>query len=108
MRKSYKFRNKLTDIFDQFISQKQAKRKVKQGIKNIEKSELTCFDTFIKTLRKQGSERLRYFKNRLNSGFVERFNNKIKVIKQRCYGIFNIENVFQRLSIDSREYHPSH
>ena len=33
---------------------------------------------------KQGSERLRYFKNRLNSGFVEGFNNKIKGIKRRC------------------------
>jgi hypothetical protein len=46
MKKAYKFRNKLTDIFDQFISEKQAKRKIKQWIKQIEKSELTCFDTF--------------------------------------------------------------
>jgi transposase len=104
MKKAYKFRNKLTDIFDQFISEKQAKRKIKQWIKQIEKSELTCFDTFIKTLRKLWNEILSYFKNRLNSGFVEGFNNKIKVIKRRCYGIFNIENLFQRISIDQRGY----
>lgn len=108
MKKSYKFRNKLTEIFDQFISQKQAKRKIKQWIKNIEKSELTCFDTFIKTLRKLWNEILSYFKNRLNSGFVEGFNNKIKVIKRRCYGIFNIENLFQRISIDLRGYSSTH
>ena len=104
MKKAYQFRNKLSDIFNQFISQKQAKRKIKQWIKNIEKSELTCFDKFIKTLRKQWNEILNYFKNRLNSGFVEGFNNKIKVIKRRCYGIFNIENLFQRISIDLRGY----
>jgi len=104
MKKAYKFRNKLTELFNQSISPKQAKRKIKQWIKNIEKSELTCFDTFIKTLRKLWNEILSYFKNRLNSGFVEGFNNKIKVIKRRCYGIFDIENLFQRISIDLRGY----
>jgi len=107
MKKAYQFRNKLSDIFNQFISQKQAKRKIKQWIKNIEKSELTCFDKFIKTLKKQWNEILSYFKNRLNSGFVEGLNNKIKVIKRRCYGIFNIENLFQRISIDLRGYSTS-
>ena len=43
---------------------------------------------------------LSYFKNRLNSGFVEGLNNRIKVIKRRCYGLFNTENLFQRISID--------
>lgn len=104
LKKAYRFRNKLTDIFNQFITQKQAKRKIKQWIKSIEKSELTCFDTFIKTLRKRWNEILSYFNNRSNSGFVEGFNNKIKVIKRRCYGIFNIENLFQRISIDLRGY----
>jgi hypothetical protein len=33
---------------------------------------------------------LNYFhrKQRKNSGFIEGLNNKIKVIKRRCYGIF--------------------
>lgn len=104
MKKAYKFRNKLTEIFDQNISEKQAKRKIKRWIKNVEKSRLTCFNTFIKTLRKLWDDILSYFKNRLNSGFVEGFNNKIKVIKRRCYGIFNIKNLFQRISIDLRGY----
>jgi transposase len=104
IKKSYNFRNKLTAIFNQFISQKQAKRKIKQWIKNVENSELTCFNTFIKTLKKLWNEILNYFINRLNSGFVEGLNNKIKVIKRRCYGIFNVENLFQRISIDLTGY----
>ena len=105
MKKAYDFRNKLTAIFNQPLSQKQAKRKIKQWIKDIEKSELTCFNTFIKTLRKLWNEILNYFINRLNSGFVEGLNNKIKVIKRRCYGIFSVENLFQRISIDLTGYH---
>ncbi len=100
LKKSYHLQNKLTAIFNQLISQKQAKRKIKQWIKAVEKSELTCFNTFIKTLNKLWDEILNYFINRLNSGFVEGLNNKIKVLKRRCYGIFNTENLFQRISID--------
>ena len=105
IKKSYNFRNKLTAIFNQPLSQKQAKRKINQWIKSVEKSELTCFNTFIKTLRKLWNEILNYFINRLNSGFVEGLNNKIKVIKRRCYGIFSVKNLFQRISIDLAGYH---
>jgi len=104
LKKAYNFQNKLTSIFNQPISQKQAKRKIKQWINAVEKSELTCFNTFIKTLNKLWNEILNYFINRLNSGFVEGLNNKIKVLKRRCYGIFNTENLFQRISIDFAGY----
>lgn len=71
LKKAYSFQNKLTAIFNQSISQKQAKRKIKQWIKNVEKSELICFNTFIKTLNKLWNEIMNYFINRLNSGFIE-------------------------------------
>ena len=100
LKKAYNFMNKLTLIFNQNISVKQAKRKIKKWIKDIEKSDLTCFQTFIKTLKKLWNEILNYFLNRANSGSVEGLNNKIKVLKRRCYGIFNVENLFQRVSID--------
>ena len=34
------------------------------------------------------------------SGFVEGLNNKIKVIKRRCYGISNIDHLFQHIYLD--------
>jgi transposase len=105
LKKAYRFQNKLTAIFNQSISQKQAKRKIKQWIKNVEKSGLSCFNTFIKTLNKLWNEITNYFVNRLNSGFIEGLNNKIKVLKRRCYGIFSTENLFRRISIDLAGYH---
>lgn len=41
-----------------------------------------------------------YFKQRKNSGFVEGLNNKIKVLKRRCYGLISTETIFQRLFLD--------
>jgi transposase len=40
------------------------------------------------------------FLGRNNSGFVEGLNNKIKVIKRRCYGLLNRAHLFQRLYLD--------
>ena len=41
-----------------------------------------------------------YFLERHTSGFVEGFNNRIKVLKRRCYGIFDAKRLFQRLTLD--------
>jgi transposase len=38
------------------------------------------------------------------SGFVEGFNNKVKVLKRRCYGITNLTHLFQRLYLDLGGY----
>ncbi|MBF0240026.1 MAG: transposase [SAR324 cluster bacterium] len=32
---------------------------------------------------------------------VKGLNNKIKVIKRRCYGIFNIQHLRQRILLDT-------
>lgn len=41
-----------------------------------------------------------YFVARNNSGFAEGFNNKIKVLKRRCYGLGNVARLFKRLILD--------
>ena len=45
-------------------------------------------------------EMTHYFLERHTRGFVEGLNNKIKVIKRRCYGILNAEHLFQRIYLD--------
>ena len=42
-----------------------------------------------------------YFLERNNSGFVEGFNNRLKVLTRRCYGLKNISRFFQRIKIDT-------
>jgi transposase len=70
----------------------------------VQESELTCFNSFLSTLGKRLDEITNYFVARKNSGFVEGLNNKIKVIKRRCDGIFNVGHLFQRLFIDLTGY----
>jgi len=78
--------------------------KINRWIKSVEKSNLTCFGSFITTLKKYQPYIANYFKNRKNSGFVEGLNNKIKVAKRRCYGLSKITTIFQRLFLDLQGY----
>jgi transposase len=48
--------------------------------------------------------RSNYFLDRQTSGFVEGLNNKIKVLKRRCYGLLNPARLFQRLHLDLAGY----
>ena len=95
---------KLTQIFNTHQSRKVAFTKLNRWIDSIQKSGLSGFDGFIKTLTKYKSTILNYFKSRKNSGFVEGLNNKIKVLKRRCYGVFKTETLFQRLFLDLKGY----
>ena len=106
LEQAYNFQNSLTDIFDQDIDKQTASKLIKEWINKICNSGLTCFDKFISTLKNNWDDILNYFyrKGRKNSGFIEGLNNKIKVIKRRCYGIFNIEKLFQRIFLDLEGY----
>ena len=63
-------------------------------------SKLRCFDSFLTTLENWLDDIANYFIDRHTSGFVEGFNNKLKVIKRRCYGILNVTHLFQRIQLD--------
>ena len=97
---AYTFQNDLTNIFEMPISRSGGKRRIKNWIGRVKESETRCYDKFISTLESYLEEIVNYFINRHSSGFVEGFNNKIKVIKRRCYGILNAEHLFQRISLD--------
>ncbi|WP_414718152.1 transposase [Thiocapsa sp. UBA6158] len=45
-----------------------------------------------------------YFVGRRTSGFVEGLNNKIKVIKRRCYGMTSLKHLYQRVYLDLDGY----
>lgn len=104
LKQAYQFREQLTAIFELKISKSIAKRKLRAWIKRVRTSSLTCFDAFIKTLENWLEDIANFFIARDTSGFVEGFNNKIKVLKRRCYGIFNIQHLYQRIFIDLEGY----
>jgi transposase len=101
---AYKLCNELTGIFEGDYSKSEAKRKINRWKKRVIKSGLSCFNRFLLTLDKWMDGITNYFINRQTSGFVEGFNNKIKVIKWRCYGILNVKHLFRRIHLDLEGY----
>lgn len=104
LKKAYMFRDELTAIFDKDITKAQARRLLNGWIARVKRSEVRCFDQIIKTFEARSNEITNYFGERHTSGFVEGLNNKIKVIKRRCYGILNIGHLFQRIYLDLLGY----
>ena len=104
LKEAHKTAIKLTHILNTHYNRKVALTKINRWIKLVQNSGLSCFNGFIKTLTKYKPNILNYFKNRKNSGFVEGLNNKIKVLKRRCYGISKPETLFQRLFLDLMGY----
>lgn len=101
---AYSLQNRLTAIFEEQLSLPAAKTKIKRWIVAVAKSGLRCFDRFINTLAGWWNEILNYFVERESSGFVEGFNNKIKVLKRRSYGMTNLKHLFQRIYLDLEGY----
>jgi transposase len=104
LKQAYNLREQLTGIFDRHLSYAEAQKQIRAWMTRVRKSGLTCFDQFLGTLTHWFDEITNYFVNRLSSGFVEGFNNKVKVLKRRCYGILNRQHLFQRLWLDLNGY----
>ena len=100
LKQAYELQRDLTAIFEMDIDRREAKKRIRQWIREAVKSGLDCYHGFIKTLKANLEDIVNYFMHRDSSGFVEGLNNKIKVIKRRCYGIYNLGHLFQRISLD--------
>ena len=100
LRLAYKLREKLTTIFETNQTKQSAQRALRRWIKEVKRSGLKCFDKFLGTLENWMDEITNYFISRLTSGWVEGFNNKIKVLKRRCYGIPCSASLFRRIWLD--------
>jgi transposase len=97
-------REELTRIFDTARSKADGLRRIHFWRRRVERSGLRCFDPFLKLLDSWLDRIANYFINHESSGFVEGLNNKLKVLKRRCYGLRNIGRFFQRLTLDVGGY----
>jgi transposase len=104
LQRAYDLQQQLTTLFDRPLNQASAKSSLRAWIKRVRKSGLTCFDPFLVTLENWWEEISAFFVARANSGFVEGLNNKLKVLKRRCYGLFNRQHWFQRIFLDLEGY----
>jgi transposase len=101
---AYTLREELTDIFEQPQTKVGAKNAIQAWCQRVRKRGITAFEPFLTTLDNWLDEITNYFLERHTSGFVEGFNNRIKVLKRRCYGIFDVKHIFQRLTLDLHGY----
>jgi transposase len=104
LRQAYTLREQLTTIFDTARSKADGLRRIRYWRARVERSGLRCFDAFLKLLDTWLDLIANYFINRQSSGFDEGLNNKLKVLKRRCYGLRNVARLFQRLTLDLDGY----
>jgi transposase len=104
LKQAMALREELTAIFDTARSKADGLRRIAFWRDRVVKSNLTFFDDFLRLLDNWLDLITNYFIDHESSGFVEGLNNKLKVLKRRCYGIRNVGRIFQRLTIDVEGY----
>ncbi len=104
LQQAYNLREELTEIFEGKDSKDGAKCAIEAWSKRVQRIGVKEFESFLTTLENWLDETTNYFLEGWTSGFVEGFNNRIKVLKRRCYGIFNVESLFQRIFLDLHGY----
>jgi transposase len=104
LKAGYELCDDLTYIFNRLISKQKAGKEIGIWAESVRLNGLNCFKNFLSTSEKRMEEISNYFTERRTGGFVEGLNNKIEVIRRRCYGIFNVQHLFQRIFIDTEGY----
>jgi transposase len=97
---AYILRTLLTAIFDQSPDRATAEIHLQLWTAQVKASGLSCFDKFTNTLHNGQDGILNYFDGRHTSGFVEGLNNKLKLLKRRCFGLDDPVELFRRLWLD--------
>lgn len=100
LHQAYTLRQELTAILNQPLSYQQGRHRLQQWAAKVKRSSVRCFDDFLKTLDNHLEYIANYFHQRANSGFVEGFNNRIRTLTRRCYGIKAVDTLFRRLWLD--------
>lgn len=103
LKQAWLLRHELFLIYEAPHTPVQAGQHFDHWIQKVHDSGLTCFDRFIQRLNESRTDILAYFDGRHSSGFVEGLNNKLKVIKRRCFGLLDAGKLFQRIQIDLQE-----
>jgi transposase len=97
---AYFLRTILTAIFERTPDRATAQTRLRRWGEQVKAAGLPCFDKFLNTLHHWQDGILNYFEGRHTSGFVEGLNNKLKLLKRRCFGLDDPVELFRRLWLD--------
>ena len=104
VQQAYELREELTRIFETARTKAEGIEQITRWRQKVEASGLSCFAPFLKLLDAWLDLIANYFHARQTSSFVEGLNNKLKVLKRRCYGLYNLGHLFQRITLDLEGY----
>ena len=104
LKQAYCLRQVLTGIFNSPFTKAHAIDAIEGWCEQVRARGLQCFNGFLTTVANWREEITNYFLERQTSGFVEGLNNKLKVLKRRCYGLDSVKTLFQRLRLDLQGY----
>ncbi|HJZ48893.1 MAG TPA: ISL3 family transposase [Roseiflexaceae bacterium] len=104
LRQAITLREELTTIFDTARGRADGLRRIRFWRQRVTKSGLSCFDGFLSLLDSWLDLIANYFIDHQTSAFVEGLNNKLKVLKRRCYGLCNVGRLGERLTLDLDGY----
>lgn len=102
LKQAWLLRHELTATFMKYQTKAEANQQLDAWKQKVAESGLSCFDKFLTLLETWQDSITNYFEDRHTSGFVEGLNNKLKVIKRRCYGLLDVKRFFQQIQIDLR------
>jgi len=100
LKDAYGLREVLSAIFEATTDRATAAERLDAWADEVKRLGASCFDTFLSTLKTWREPILNYFDGRHSSGFVEGLNNKLKLLKRRCFGLEDPVELFRRFKLD--------
>lgn len=104
LKTAYELREELTYISDRGISEDKALREIGIRCRVARLHGMKLSENFLSASEKHTEEITDYFTGRLTGGSAEGSDNKIRVIRHRCYGISDITHLFRRIFTDTEGY----
>lgn len=80
-------RTLLMAIFDHTPDRAASQSRLQRWTEQVQASGLDCLHQFLNALHHWWEGILNYFDGRYTSGFVEEFNNQLKLLKRQCSGL---------------------
>lgn len=97
LRTLYELKEEFRELFESNDTRADANQALQAWRERARATNLSSLQSFLTTLNNWSAQILNYFHDRVTQGFVEGMNNKIKLIKRRCFGFRNFENFRLRI-----------
>jgi transposase len=88
----YTLKEDFRALFNQPLERKEAEKQLEEWVTRVEASSFKALKKFVGTLRNWWQQILNYFVGRVNNGFAEGVNLKIKMLNRRGFGYRNFKS----------------